>query len=450
MLILQVKDLEDFKSKLIALCHTPDQVSTDDMDLLKYLTRVYPFFQAPKLFLAKLTSDNEKIKKAAIYSLDRNLLRQLCQDKIELEKANFTTEDEADNNAQSAQNTLNQSISTQETDLYQNRKSKIQNTYTNDVLSHSEQQKPEDISKEIISLSDMDIDEPGTDEALQVQENLEEGLLEEYEVAFFEQNHKTEKIKSTTPVTQEANTGKPKKTDEEKTTSVHKSDTEVEKEKKPKSADIENETNKTTTKNIMQYTEKKPFRTEGNDNNLETQIRKRAGFLKSTARWFKSTSKLSQEEQVPDNETSSQTDKKRVVGRLRSSRPKFQWFGVEKKQNLKEENYQKPRLDKAHFFDKNKDFSTTTQDTVINAFMNYLKHPKDQTGKEDNQKEETNLAHESETIHFDTVTESLAKIMVIQQKYREAIKIYQTLQLKNTTKHAYFAKKIEQLQQFIT
>ena len=98
---------------------------------------------------------------------------------------------------------------------------------------------------------------------------------------------------------------------------------------------------------------------------------------------------------------------------------------------------------------KNKEATSAKQTTTIDAFMDYLKKPKEKISEQNNEKEASNLARESETIQVSTATESLAKLMVAQQKYEEAIKIYQTLQLKNTTKHAYFAEKIEQLQQFI-
>jgi len=87
------------------------------------------------------------------------------------------------------------------------------------------------------------------------------------------------------------------------------------------------------------------------------------------------------------------------------------------------------------------------QNELINKFVN---SDTDSIGRlrskaSDNTDETSDLSEKSATYDDDLVTENLAEIMQKQGKQEKAIEIYQQLKLKFPEKKAYFAEKIEKL-----
>ncbi|MDX2302124.1 MAG: tetratricopeptide repeat protein [Microscillaceae bacterium] len=71
------------KTKLIQLIENPSQITENDLEHLEEIIATYPYCQVAHLMIAKFTHDQEsmlapqKIRRAAAYAYDRTLLRQL-------------------------------------------------------------------------------------------------------------------------------------------------------------------------------------------------------------------------------------------------------------------------------------------------------------------------------------------------------------------------------------
>ena len=75
------------KDKLISLISNPDLINIEDNLLLEDITQQYPYFSISHILLAKgllntqSLRHNQKLKKAALYSLDRKQLFKLITQK---------------------------------------------------------------------------------------------------------------------------------------------------------------------------------------------------------------------------------------------------------------------------------------------------------------------------------------------------------------------------------
>jgi len=456
--------------RLKELLENPDTATTEDIPALEELVSAYPYFQAAKVLLAKISGTSEAIKSAAVVTADRSILMRVINGTFDKDirlpnlndldigtevnafehlssedKEEQLVEDSTENDASFDKN-IDALLNTFEKEVDQE---EVDKEGTSELTSEDKEEESKSLFKDS-ELSDLSTDDyklpdysynfDSENEKLATDEE-DTGIISSNESSLLDKDNDDDSEDNFEDFQLKDISSENENTEEQTADSVNDDDVfrnelmeslaDLERIRKENSIDEESKTSEEENHEDLN-------REDNTSTYEQTQITTHQN-LEETPTEDSVEIKINEDEQ-----NKIEYEQKHVIESLKKtetisdSNPMFD-------DNLFELN---------HLIDKTKqknikleqEEDINGQKEVIDRFINTIP---ELTAQDHESREYSHLARDlyDRSVHADTskMTETMAKLMITQGKLPRAIEIYEHLMLKYPEKKAYFADQIEKL-----
>ena len=480
-------------NRLKELLENPESVTSEDVPELESLVSTYPYFQAAKVLLAKVTGTSEAIKSAAAITADRTLLMRVISGTFDkdVNLPNLNDLDIGDEvNAFDHLNEEEQEEAVEENQYDFSNEDESFGENASDEESSKEDSYDENIDALLKSFEDEADEEEGSSEASTQEETTQEATENEKESdaenAFFRDRALSDFSTDDYKLPDyNYNFESDKRDSEEVDSDVTEETSELGWEKETESNPQENTFEDFDLKDISEDSDEQQKSEEAVTSDEEDIFRNE--LMESLADLERIRKEnASHDEKIEESKVPSPDDELIVkevndtesISETEATEEPQLYADVETQKNEEEdtqkhviENIKKTETtsDNNPMFDDNlfelnhlidggkqdagrkqQEAGTNGQKDMIDRFINTIP---ELTAQDHEGREYSHLARDlyDKSIHADTskMTETMAKLMITQGKLPRAIEIYEHLMLKYPEKKAYFASLIEKIRKDI-